>query len=174
MLRYFADESEIRVLPLVSQTRSDSAESRRCRFPRASAFIRTCCSCIFFVSASLTRVITARYLILANNAQGSLLNIIYRHSRQHRIRKVQQGRQKQAMQLNRIVIVAAAVTMPSARKYGKGRRYLGKRMALLAWKLDCRGTVVDEVVVLGSSVVGGSSGVYRRLRGEEIVNIKQS
>ena len=72
--------------------------------------------------------------------------------------------------MNRIVIVAAAVTMPSARKYGKSRRYLGKRMALLAWKLDCRGTVVDDVVVFGSSVVGGSSGVYRRIKGEETVN----
>ena len=70
--------------------------------------------------------------------------------------------------MNRIVIVAAAVTMPSARKYGKGRRYLGKRMALLAWKLGCRGRVVDEVVVPGGGVVGGSSGVYRRLkRGEQ-------
>ena len=47
-------------------------------------------------------------------------------------------------------------------------------MALLAWKLDGRGTVVGEVVVLGSGVVGGSSGVYRRIRGEEIVNIKQA
>ena len=78
------------------------------------------------------------------------------------------------MQLNRIVIVAAAVTMPSARKYGKGRRYLGKRMALLACKLDGRGRVVDEVVVPGSGVVGDSSGVYRRIKGGEIVNIKQS
>ena len=76
------------------------------------------------------------------------------------------GRQKQAMQLNRILIVAAAVTMPSARNVRKDRRYLGKRMALLAWKLDGRGRVVDEVVVPGSSVVGGSSRVYRRLRGE--------
>ena len=38
-------------------------------------------------------------------------------------------------------------------------------MALLAWKLDGRGTVVDDVVVRGSGVVGGSNGVYRRLRG---------
>ena len=36
---------------------------------------------------------------------------------------------------------------------------------MLAWKLGSRGTVVGEVVVLGSGVVGGSSGVYRRLRG---------
>src|ERR1041385_3265371 len=88
------------------------------------------------------------------------------NNRQHRIKeRYIKGRQNQAMQLNRIVIVAAAVTMPSARKYGKGRRYLGKRMALLAWKLDGRGRVVDEVVVPGSGVVGGSGGVYRRLRG---------
>src|SRR3954462_5012219 len=91
---------------------------------------------------------------------------MHNYNRQHRIRYIK-GRQNQAMQLNRIVIVAAAVTMPSARKYGKGRRYLGKRMALLAWKLDGRGRVVDEVVVPGSGVVDGSSGVYRRLRGEE-------
>ena len=38
-------------------------------------------------------------------------------------------------------------------------------MALLAWKLGSRGTVVGEVVVLGSGVVGGSSGVYRRIKG---------
>ena len=47
-------------------------------------------------------------------------------------------------------------------------------MALLAWKLDGRGTVVDDVVVLSSGVVGGSSGVYRRLRGEETVNTQQA
>ena len=46
-------------------------------------------------------------------------------------------------------------------------------MALLAWKLAGRGRVVDEVVVPDSSVVGGSSGVYRRLRGEETVNTRQ-
>src|ERR1041385_7305079 len=98
---------------------------------------------------------------------------MHNYNRQPRIKEVHQGRQKQAMQLNRIVIVAAAVAMPSARKYGKGRRYLGKRMALLAWKLDGRGRVVDEVVVPGSGVVGGSNGVYRRLRGEETVNTRQ-
>ena len=38
-------------------------------------------------------------------------------------------------------------------------------MALLAWKLDGRGTVVEDVVVLSSGVVDGSSGGYRRLRG---------
>ena len=50
----------------------------------------------------------------------------------------------------------------AAAMHGKGRRYLGKRMALLAWKLDSRGTVVDDIVVPGSGVVGGSNGVYRR------------
>ena len=55
--------------------------------------------------------------------------------------------------------------MPSARNVRKVRRYLGKRMALLAWKLDSRGTDVDDVVVLSSGVVGGSRGVYRRIRG---------
>ena len=48
-------------------------------------------------------------------------------------------------------------------------------MAPLAWKLDGRGRVVDEVVVPSSGVVGGSSGVYRRLRGGiNTVNTKQS
>ena len=47
-------------------------------------------------------------------------------------------------------------------------------MALLAWKLDGRGTVVVDVVIPDSGVVSGSSGVYRRLKGEETVNIKQS
>ena len=37
-------------------------------------------------------------------------------------------------------------------------------MALLAWKLDGRGRVVDEVVVPNSGVVD-SSGVYRRIKG---------
>src|ERR1041385_750183 len=97
------------------------------------------------------------------------------NNRQHRTKeRYIKGRQNQAMQLNRIVIVAAAVTTPSARKYGKGRRYLGKRMALLAWKLAGKGRVVDEVVVPSSSVVGGSSRVYRRKKGEETVNTKQS
>ena len=36
-------------------------------------------------------------------------------------------------------------------------------MALLAWKLDGSGTVVDDVVVGGSGVISGSSGVYRRI-----------
>ena len=41
-------------------------------------------------------------------------------------------------------------------------------MALLAWKLDGSGTVVDDVVVGGSGVVSGSSGVYwRQQRGEK-------
>ena len=40
-------------------------------------------------------------------------------------------------------------------------------MALLAWKLDGRGRVVDIVVVLGNGVVGGSVEVYRRIRWEK-------
>src|ERR1041385_8616106 len=93
---------------------------------------------------------------------------MHNYNRQHRIKeRYIKGRQNQAMQLNRIVIVAAAVTMLSARKYRKCRRYLGKRMALLAWKLDGRRRVVDEVVVPGSSVVGGSSGVYQRINGNK-------
>ena len=84
------------------------------------------------------------------------------------------GDNNQAMQLNRIVNVAAKVTMPSARNVRKDRRYLGKRMALLACKLDGSSRVVDDVVVPGSGVVGGSSGVYRRLRGKETVNTQQA
>ena len=45
--------------------------------------------------------------------------------------------------------------------------------ALPAWKLGGRGTVVDDVVIHGSGVVGGSSGVYRRIRGET-VNTQQA
>ena len=37
--------------------------------------------------------------------------------------------------------------------------------ALLAWELGFRGTIVVEVVVLGSGVVGSSSGVYQRIKG---------
>ena len=40
-------------------------------------------------------------------------------------------------------------------------------MALLAWKHDGWGTVIDDVVVRGSGAVGGDNGVYRRLRGEK-------
>src|SRR3954471_13517743 len=78
-LRYRAgDESEIRSQTLVSETRSDSAESRHCRFLWASALCHTCSSCIYIVSAITPRVITARYLILlANKAHGPLLNIFY-------------------------------------------------------------------------------------------------
>ena len=47
-------------------------------------------------------------------------------------------------------------------------------MALLAWKLDGSGTIVDDVVVGGSGVVSGSSEVYWRLRGGETVNTRQS
>ena len=49
-----------------------------------------------------------------------------------------------------------------------------RKWALLAWKLDSSGTVVDEVVVL-HDVVGGSTGVYRTIKkggGEETINIK--
>src|SRR3954466_10066986 len=60
-LRYrVGDESEIRAQTLVSETRSDAAESRRCRFPWASAVCHTCSSCIYIVSAITPRVITAR------------------------------------------------------------------------------------------------------------------
>ena len=45
-------------------------------------------------------------------------------------------------------------------KYGKIGDIWGRKMALLSWKLDGRGTVVDEVVVLGNGVVGGSNEVY--------------
>src|SRR3954471_9515335 len=78
-LRYRAgDESEIRAQTLVSETRSDSAESRRCRFPWASALCRTCSSCIYIVSVITPRVITTRYLILlTNKAQGPLLYILF-------------------------------------------------------------------------------------------------
>src|ERR1041385_104222 len=89
------------------------------------------------------------------------------NNRQHRIKEgTSRGDKNQAMQLNRMENVAAAVTMPSARNVRKDRRYLGKRMALLACKLGSSGTVVDEVVELSSGVVDDSSGVYRRLRGE--------
>ena len=60
--------------------------------------------------------------------------------------------------------------MPSARKVQTDRRYLGKRMALLAWKLGGRGRVIDEVVVLSNGVVGGIQGVYRRTKGGGTVN----
>src|ERR1041385_1350365 len=50
----------------------------------------------------------------------------------------------------------------------------GRRMVLLAWKLDGWGRVVDEVVILSSRVVGGNNGVYRRIKGGETVNTKQS
>src|SRR3954470_22768909 len=71
-LRYrVGDESEIRAQTLVSETRSDSAESRRCRFLWALALCRTCSSCIYSIVSVITpRVITTRYLILlANMAQ---------------------------------------------------------------------------------------------------------
>ena len=46
-------------------------------------------------------------------------------------------------------------------------------MALLAWKLDDSGIVVDDVVVGSSGVVNGSSRVYQRLKGGETVNTHQ-
>jgi len=58
--------------------------------------------------------------------------------------------------------------------YGTIGDLWGRKMALLAWKLGGRGTVIDEVVVLGNGVVGASSGVYRRIKGGETVNIKQT
>src|SRR5437867_3160190 len=81
-LRYRdGDESEIRAQTLVSETRSDSAESRRCRFLWASALCRTCSICIYIVSAVTPRVSTTRYLILlTNKAQGSPLYNIYLYS----------------------------------------------------------------------------------------------
>ena len=45
--------------------------------------------------------------------------------------------------------------------------------ALLAWKLDSRGTVIDEVVVL-DDVIGGNVGVYRIERGKETINTRQN
>src|ERR1041385_634885 len=97
------------------------------------------------------------------------------NNRQHRIKEgTSRGDKNQAMQLNRIVNVAAAVKMPTARNVRKDRRYLGKRMALLAWKLDGSSRVVDEVVVLSSGVVDGSIGVYQRLRGEETGNTQEA
>ena len=65
--------------------------------------------------------------------------------------------------------------MPSATDKNRQVGDMWERgMALLSWWLDSRGMVVGGVVVLGSGVVGGSSGVYRRLRGEETVNTRQS
>src|ERR1041385_448243 len=100
---------------------------------------------------------------------------MHNNNRQHRIKEgTSRGDKNQAIQLNRIVNVAATVTMPSARNIRKDRRYLGKRMALLACKLDGSSRVVDDVVVLSSGVVDGSSGVYRRLRGRKTVNTQQA
>ena len=45
--------------------------------------------------------------------------------------------------------------------------------ALLAWKLDNRGTVVD-VVFAPDDVVGGSTGAYRGRRGEETINTRHN
>ena len=58
--------------------------------------------------------------------------------------------------------------MPSATdKYRIVGDMWERGMTLLAWRLDGGGTVVDDVVVGGSGVVNGSSGVYRRLKGEK-------
>ena len=63
--------------------------------------------------------------------------------------------------------------MPNARiKYRKVGDMWERKWALLAWKLDSRGTVVDEVVI-PDDVVGGSTGVYRGRRGEETINTRQ-
>ena len=65
--------------------------------------------------------------------------------------------------------------MPNARiEYRKIGDMWERKWALLAWKLDSRGTVIDEVVVL-HDVVGGSTSVYRTIqRGEETINIKHN
>ena len=44
--------------------------------------------------------------------------------------------------------------------------------ALLAWKLGSKGLGDGVVVEHSNGGVGGSSGVYQRLRGEETVNTK--
>ena len=98
---------------------------------------------------------------------------MHNYNRQHRIKEVHQGATKTGYAMDRDCNVAAAVTMPSARNIRKDRRYLGKRMTLLAWKLDGRGTVVDDVVVLSSGVIDGSNGVYRRIKGGETINTWQ-
>ena len=55
--------------------------------------------------------------------------------------------------------------MPNARiKYRKIGDMWERKWALLAWKIDSRGTVVD-VVVVPDDVVGGGTGAYRRRRG---------
>ena len=60
------------------------------------------------------------------------------------------------MQLNRINVAAV---MPSATdKYRQVGDTWERGMALLAWKLGSRGTVVDVVVVLSNGDVDGSRG----------------
>ena len=57
--------------------------------------------------------------------------------------------------------------MPNARiKYGKIGDMWERGWALLFWKLDSRGMVVD-VVVVPDDVVGGSTEAYRSKRGEK-------
>src|SRR3954467_5198328 len=64
-LRYrVGDESEKRVQPLVSETSSGPAESRRWRFPWASALCRTCTILYCIVSTITPILIVARLLIL--------------------------------------------------------------------------------------------------------------
>ena len=49
----------------------------------------------------------------------------------------------------------------------------GRKIALLAWKLGSRGTVVEEVVVLDGAI-DGSIGVHWRIKkGEETINTRQ-
>ena len=56
--------------------------------------------------------------------------------------------------------------MPSATDKNRQLAICGRgEVALLAWKLDGSGTVVDDVVVGGSGKISGSSGVCRRLKG---------
>ena len=63
--------------------------------------------------------------------------------------------------------------MPNARiKYGMIGDIWERGWALLAWKLDSRGTVVD-VVIVPDDISGGSTGAYRRRRGEETINTQQ-
>ena len=55
--------------------------------------------------------------------------------------------------------------MPNARIYNGMIGNIRERgRALLAWKLGRKGLVIDAVVVL-NGVVGGSLGVYQRIKG---------
>ena len=57
--------------------------------------------------------------------------------------------------------------------YGQVGDIWERGRALLAWKIDSRGTVVD-VVVVPDEVIGGSTGAYRRRRGEETINTQHN